>query len=338
MTDVLELLKRSDPVDAHELRTQEPPADVLERILAVPPEAEDARAARRAPRARRPRFLLPAAGFGVAAAVAAAVLVSGGARPDEAAAAALGKLADVARSQPDPTAVGPGEFVYSRTDAIPVLAMGPERPFRREMHSPDDFGFAIAVPQVNEMWQGRRGGLVRGVAGSARFPTARDRAAWVAAGRPRLPGNDSFRVRDDGGIERSRLSTDPDELLKQLERHAADGDHGNAYIFGELIADNLREPGVDPEQRAALYEVAARLPGIELVGTRTVRDGRRGTAFTADDGDERTRVTLIIDPDTGVLLAKRTVTLPGNPIPAGTVVEDSTFAAPAVVDTIGERP
>jgi hypothetical protein len=337
MTDVLELLKRSDPVDAHELRTQEAPADVLERILSTPPEAESARAPR-APRARRPRFLLPAAGLGLAAVLAVALLVGGGARPDEAAAAALSKLADVARAQPDPTAVGPGEFVYTRTDAIPVLAMGPERPFRREIHSPDDFGFAIEVPQVNEMWQGRRSGLVRGVAGSARFPTARDRAAWAAAGRPRLPGNDSFRVRDDGGIERSRLSTDPDELLKQLERHAADGEHGNAYIFSELIAGNLREPGVDPEQRAALYEVAARLSGIELVGTRTDRDGRRGTAFAAEDGEEHTRVTLIIDPDTGVLLAKRTVTLPGNPIPAGTVVEDSTFAAPAVVDAIGERP
>jgi len=38
-----------------------------------------------------------------------------------------------------------------------------------------------------------------------------------------------------------------------------------------------------------------------------------------------------------VLLAKRTVTLPGNPIPAGTVVEDSTFTAPAIVYGIGER-
>jgi RNA polymerase sigma-70 factor (ECF subfamily) len=333
MTDVLELLKRSDPVDARELRTQEPPADVLERILATPRDAEH-----RAARKRRPRLLVPAAGLGLAAVLAVALLVGGGARPDEAAAAALSKLADVARAQPDPTAVGPGEFVYSRTDALPVLAMGAERPFHREIQSSDDFGFAIVVPQLNEMWQGRRSGLVRNVAGSARFPTAGDRAAWVAAGRPRLPGGDTFRVRDDGGIERSRLSTDPDELLKQLKDHAADGDHGNAYIFGELIADNLREPGVDPEQRAALYEVAAALPGIELLGRRTDRDGRRGTAFAAEDRDGHTRVTLIIDPDTGVLLAKRTVTLAGNPIPAGTVVEDSTFAAPAVVDAIGERP
>lgn len=178
---------------------------------------------------------------------------------------------------------------------------------------------------------------MRSRAGDARFPSARDRRAWIEAGRPSLPGGDTFEDRDGGGIERSRLSTDPDELLEQLQHDAEDGDHGNAYIFSELIADHLREPGVNPKQRAALYEVAARLSGIELVGPRTDREGRRGTAFASKDDEGRNRVTLIIDPDTGVLLAKRTVALPGNPIPAGTVVEDSTFTAPAIVDGIGER-
>jgi hypothetical protein len=340
MTDVLELLKRADPVDARELRSHEPPADVLEAIMATPQRdaSRRERQARtgRSPR-RRPRLLLPAAGLGLAAVLAVALLVSGGARPDEAAAAALSKLADVARSQPDPTAVGPGEYVYTRTDAIPVLGMGPERPFHRELHSPEDFGFGVAIPQVTESWQGRKDGLVRQTVGSPRFPSARDRRAWIEAGRPRLPGNVTDDIDTDGGIERIRISTDPDELLEQLEHDAEDGDHGNGYIFSELIADYLREPGVDPKQRAALYEVAAKLSGIELVGTRKDREGRRGTAFASTSDEGNSRVTLIIDPDTGVLLAKRTVTLPGNPIPAGTVTEDSTFTAPAIVDGIGER-
>ncbi|HEY7453681.1 MAG TPA: CU044_5270 family protein [Thermoleophilaceae bacterium] len=340
MTDVLELLKRADPVDARELRSHEPPADVLETILATP-QREASRRERqartgRAPR-RRPRLLVPAAGLGLAAVLAVALLVGGGARPDEAAAAALSKLADVARSQPDPTAVGPGEFVYTRTDGLPILAMGPERPFHREIHESSDFGFAVLLPQTNEIWEGRSSGLVRQTIGNPRFPSARDRRAWIDAGRPNLPDADTFENKMGGGIERSRISTDPDELLEQLKHDAEDGDHGNGYIFSELIAGYLREPGVDPKQRAALYEVAARLPGIELIGTRKDREGRRGTAFASTNDEGNGRVTLIIDPDTGVLLAKRTVSLPGNPIPAGTVTEDSTFTAPAIVDTVGDR-
>jgi hypothetical protein len=178
---------------------------------------------------------------------------------------------------------------------------------------------------------------VRQTIGNPRFPSARDRRAWIDAGRPNLPDADTFENKMGGGIERSRISTDPDELLEQLKHDAEDGDHGNGYIFSELIAGYLREPGVDPKQRAALYEVAARLPGIELIGTRKDREGRRGTAFASTNDEGNGRVTLIIDPDTGVLLAKRTVSLPGNPIPAGTVTEDSTFTAPAIVDTVGDR-
>jgi hypothetical protein len=332
MTDVLELLKRADPVDTSELRNAEPPRDALERILATPHAGAPERTR------RAPRFLLPAAGLALATVIAVALLVGGGARPDEAAAAALRKVAGVARSQPDPTVLGAGEFLYTRVDAIPVLAMGPERPFLREIHSAEDFGFAVQVPQVTEMWAGRDSGLVRSTVADARFPTRRDRRAWIEAGRPRLVGGETFEDRAGGGIERMRLPTDPGELLAELKRDAADGDHDNAYIFSELIADHLREPGTTPEQRAALYEVAARLPGIELIGPRADREGRRGTAFASEDDAGHSRVTLIIDPGTGLLLAKRTVTLPGNPIPAGTVTEDSTFAAPAVVGAIGERP
>jgi hypothetical protein len=316
MTDVLDLLKRSDPVDARELRSHEPPAEVLERILASGPERSAA---------SRSRVLIPAIGMAAAAVVALVVLAGGGARPDEAVAAALRGLAQEARAErPVAAELDPGEFIYVRNDARPVLAM-------RQ-------GFLILVPQTNESWRGRDRGLYRNRAGQAEFLTARDRQAWVEAGRPRLPGNEAFEDVDEGGIERSTLPTDPDALLDRLERDASDGDHGNSYIFSELIADHLRESGVSPAQRAALYEVAARLPGIELVGPRRDREGRRGMAFASDDDEGRHRVTLIIDPDTGDLLAKRSVALPGNPIPAGTVVEDSTYSPPAIVGGIGERP
>jgi hypothetical protein len=329
MTDVLELLKRADPVDIDGLTAEEPPRDALQAILASPPP--------RKPRRRR-RLLVPAFGGGLAAVIAVALLVGGGARPDEAAAAALRKVADVARAQPAAGELGTGEFLYTRVDAVPVLALGPERPFHREIHSASDFGFAVQLPQTTETWQGRSGGLVRSTVADPAFPTRRDRRAWIEAGRPRLPGGETFEDETGGGIERMRLPTDPGELLAELERDAADGDHGNGYIFTTLIADYLRELGLTPSQRATLYEVAARLPGINLLGPRTDREGRSGTAFASEDDEGRHRVTLIIDPDTGELLARRSVAVPGNPIPAGTVVEDSTFTAPMAVGAIGERP
>jgi hypothetical protein len=49
------------------------------------------------------------------------------------------------------------------------------------------------------------------------------------------------------------------------------------------------------------------------------------------------RITLIVDPDSAQLLAKTMVTLPGNPIPAGTVTASQTFDTPRIVGAIGER-
>jgi hypothetical protein len=346
MTDVLDLLKRADPVDTNRLNAEEPPHEALLAILASPREAGAGSGEGRRPPAGRPRIgrparrgrlLAPAVAAGLAAVIAIALLVSGGARPDEAAAAALRKVADVVRSQPAAGLPGAGEFLYTRVDARPLLAIGPERPFRREIHSASDFGFAVQVPQTNETWHGQDGGLIRQTVAEPRFPTPGDRRAWIEAGRPRLPGGDLFEDRFIGPIERISLPTDPDELLAELERDAADGDHGNGYIFTTLIADYLRELGTTPSQRAALYEVAARLPGIDLLGPRTDREGRSGTAFASDDDEGRHRVTLIIDPHTGDLLAKRTVTLPGGAIPAGTVMEDSVYSVPTIVGAIGER-
>jgi hypothetical protein len=338
MTDVLELLKRADPVDAGRVSTETPPRETLEAILATGRHAAPLRPAERRGRRRRPRVLVPAAGLAVAAVVAVAVLVGGGARPDEAAAAALRHVAGVAAAQRPAGLPGAGEFLYTRVDARPVLALGPERPFHREIKSPSDYGFAVEVPQVNETWTGRSSGLIRQTVADPRFPSAADRRMWVEAGRPRLPGGETFEDETDGGIERMRLPTDPGELLAELRRDAADGDHGNGYIFTTLIADHLVELGTTPAQRAALYEVAARLPGIELLGTRTDRAGRTGTGFASDDDEGRHRVTLIVDPGTGRLLARRSVSLPGGPIPAGIVTEDSVYGATALVDAIGDRP
>jgi len=94
---------------------------------------------------------------------------------------------------------------------------------------------------------------------------------------------------------------------------------------------------VTPDQRAALYEVAALLPGIELLGRIRGPQGRAGIGFAMRPEDRAERVTLIIDPDTAELMAITTVTLPGSPSPPGTT-GSQTFSSPVLVESVGERP
>jgi hypothetical protein len=63
------------------------------------------------------------------------------------------------------------------------------------------------------------------------------------------------------------------------------------------IGDLLRESPASPALRKALYDVAAGIPGVRLVGNMKDARGRTGV------GVERNGETLLIDPATGQLLA-----------------------------------
>lgn len=331
MTDVLELLKQADPVDTGRLRAEAPPRDALEAILASRPPR---------PRRRHRRVLVPA--LGAVLAVVAAVgllLVTGGdgRRVDTAAAAALEELADAARAQPPTLAPGDARFLYFRLGGTGYLAMAGEPPFNRGIRTEEDFGFLVEYRHMQEVWIGGERGVIRNRFGAVTLAGRRDREAWEAAGRPKLPpaSDDEFPLSQ--GIERLRLPTDPDELLGQLRRRAEENGSGNVWIFTTMITDYLREWGVTPEQRATLLEAAARVPGIELLGERKDPEGRPGVGFAMVDEEEHARHTLVIDRDTGELLAQLSETLPGGPIPAG-ATGYTVFESPVLVDSTGERP
>jgi hypothetical protein len=329
MTDVLELLKQADPAELQRLRAETPPRGRLEAILAddaVPPRRHRARL----------RVFAPAAAL--AAAVAAAVLLvagGGGRTVETAAAAALEEIADAARAQPPTLPPGDDRYLYFRYDSKGYLAMADEPPFQRGIRTRDDFGFLLEFESTQEVWVGEDGGLGRNRADAPTFATPADRAAWDAAGRPKLPAAVDQRFRLDG-IERLDIPTDPDALLSRLRKRAERAGEGNAWIFGTMIAGYLREWGVTPEQRAALYEAAARLPGVELLGERKDPEGRAGVAFAMNEASGE-RHTLILDPDTGQLLAQVSETLPGGPIPPGKKTY-SVFHMPALVDAAGKLP
>ncbi len=99
------------------------------------------------------------------------------------------------------------------------------------------------------------------------------------------------------------LPTDPAQLKPVLLADVKGSYPGGAAGLFEAVGDLLRESPAPPALRKALYEIAARIPGVRLVGPSKDVLGRTGTAV--ERGDE----TFLIDTANGQLLADTS----GNP-------------------------
>jgi hypothetical protein len=309
-----------------------PELDSLRRLYPQPVAASDevraharARLALKLTRTRRRRWF--AAGAGLAAAgTAAAVFVSVGPNGDGDASAAtrvLRHAAAVARRQAPLGKLGPGQYLYVKSVNAYLNTIAPA----------DSPYFSVLVPHVREVWVGDGDGKLRESEGAPTFLTTRDRDRWIAAGRPPLT---------DGHPSETNLSPmrpldlpdDPDALYMRL-KHDATG-HGDS-LYGEmftLVGDALRETNATPAQRAALYEVAARIPGVESIGRVHDPVGRSGLAVAMRNAADGVRETLVFDPRTSELLAEESVALTGNKFgyPAGAVVGHATYVRRAIVD------
>jgi hypothetical protein len=331
----LEMLRRLQPPEP------EPPADeavTAARAALVARIVHEERRGRRhpslVPRVQRRWLVLPALAL---AAVAVMLVGAVGRGPgiDSAAAAVLKRAAATARAAVPTRPLGPGQYLYTRSEdaytSTTVLKAG---------------DFTVLVPHRRESWLGRDGkGWLISRSGTPRFLSPRHREQWIALGRPDLgeKGMDLPLENSDGPtppMASLSLPDDPDVLYAQLEREAAGNSNGTNVEMFTLVADNLRESFTTPAQRAALYEVAARIPGVRLVGT--VRDpaGRPGTAVAIDGDQDSERHVLIFDPATASLLAEEYVALAGNwlRVPAGTRTGWSTYLRAEVVDRLKERP
>jgi len=122
-------------------------------------------------------------------------------------------------------------------------------------------------------------------------------------------------------------------LYTRLEQEASATDNPVTIQMFTLIGDSLRETAATPAQRAALYQVAARLPGVELVGSVKDRAGRPGVAVALSD--HAVRSTLIFDPVTSALLAEEQAVLAGNPYgyPASTRTGYATYLVQKIVNS-----
>jgi hypothetical protein len=310
-----------------------PELELLKRFAPPPttPAPEARQAAREAllRRTRRRRFPRPLLVVPALAAIAAvAVLLfwpDRESRVDERPATRKPPATGLAPTRP----LTQGRYLYTRVRGGYLNIVG-DRP-----------GYAVFAPSESETWISLDGsGWLKSRNGKPAWLTERDHARWVAAGRPDIVGkgdDTSIGVDDQGGptaMPTLSLPTDPDALFAALRR-----DKSPDQTF-QTLEESLRGNYTTPAQRAALYEVAGRIPGVRRDPAATDHDGRPGTGFTLDDTQNKLRTELIIDPRTHVLLGDEQTTLPGywNDYKSGTVIGWTVIDRVEVVDKIRQRP
>ncbi|MFI1978552.1 CU044_5270 family protein [Streptomyces wedmorensis] len=133
------------------------------------------------------------------------------------------------------------------------------------------------------------------------------------------------------------LPTDPDVLLRLVEdgtrAGGGDADQRAFTAIGTLLAETWAPPKVT----AALYEAAARIPGVTVLPSATDAAGREGVAVARTAHGEQTQ--WIFDRTTSAFLGERTVltetTSAGR---AGTVLGVSAVLVKAAAAAPGEVP
>lgn len=349
MIDELDLVRRSmdrvpdpAPVVVANLRAQ------LEELIAA--EEAVGKASSHRPRRRRRVQVFAVVSVAAAAALIAALLVPG--TPDgpaPAVAAALRHEAVVARDQPSPPPLGAGQYIFTSSVSVNLTTDGYGGALSPGSPAPTGptHSFSALVPVTRDIWIASDGsGRLRESFGAPSFLSPADRAAWLADGSPSVrpaPRNVDDTLMGKGllwGPDLANLPTDPSALTDVInERKVEDGPPGNAETF-TIIGDLLRETDASPALRAALYEVAASLPGVEFVGTVRDEAGRTGTAVAYTSAGEEQE--LIFNPQTSALLGETYLATDpsqlGLHVSAGTVIGWSTYLEHGVVTSVTATP
>jgi hypothetical protein len=301
---------------------------------------------------RRPRLQLIAAGVAVAALLIALPIgiLGGSGRVQPAVGQVLHEAAAVAAAQ-EPVTPGPGQFLFTRSEDAYLYSVA-YSPYCRT-HACDrehpweaTDEWSVLVPSERQVWIsfGSRRGRVRQVSGKPQFVSADQRAGWVAAGSPPLPGAgqvEDSALSGDGLIDASDLPTDPITLRRMIEAReirGVEGPPGEAETF-TLIGDMLRETYLPAAVRAAIYELTAELPGVELLGEVDDPVGRPGIGVAFTDHKRGTRHELIFDPATSALLGEQESIVRSGAFsfkaPPGTPIGYAAYLESKVVDSVG---
>jgi hypothetical protein len=287
--------------------------------------------------------------IGLAVAIAAGILVTlslrgGAANPPLAAAAVLQRAARAAQVAGGPRELRPGEYWYVKSYWTTNGALVADPAIRG-----GDVIVAALTSYERQEWIGvsRPGLIVNRVSGPIKFLTPAARAQWIRDGRPPVvPATMRETAPPDSFIEPYRellaLPTGDDALWRLLERHAGAGPPAerDSEMFVE-IGDLLRDQPVPANVRAALYRVAARIPGIQLKGMTRDDAGRPALAVALSDNSHGIWNELLFDPRTYALLAETSVVVkppPSYHVKPGSVRTGATYLVSGIVQRIGQVP
>ncbi|WP_158852165.1 CU044_5270 family protein [Saccharothrix deserti] len=281
-------------------------------------------------RKRRSRYaLVGASAIGLAAAVAATITLMPAGQP-----ATGGQAVATAPSQPSPSASS--AEVKPVTDAVRLLGYAAEtaRADPTAPPRPDQFVYTRSTfaggpaggAGEREIWlsvDGTRDGLLKNHDSSTtRMAGCKDGQMDVFKDPEVVLGTEPCEPRP---AYRSDLPTDVDGMLAYLDANAS-GEPGSVNARGKDVLGLIRESYLPPLARAALYEAAARVPGLSVVQDARDGAGRPGIGITwptpPGSSSKATPVVIVFDPTTYELL--------------GTNFD--AIAAQAIVDQPGQRP
>ncbi|GAA3059703.1 CU044_5270 family protein [Actinokineospora globicatena] len=291
--DIRRLLAAADPVRDHPV----PPVPVFD-----PP----------APVHRRRRVLVAAALVAVVAAGAAVWTV---ARPNapRGAAATPPLLSITAATDTRPAPVLLEEIAArAQRSGVPTGRPGGTEHFQMQawyLHAQVQRGDTRSVLQATytELWWNADGsGRIDTRDSPPQFQSEADQRAW-ASETDGEGDSSSFEPHERTRMWPDRPPTDPAELALWLEIN-----HPRANGPTEVIAsitDLVRQRVLTADERAAVLRVLATVPGLRHDGTTHDRTGRPGMVFSLDSNGHGlpTRYSLVIDPGTGLILAREEV-------------------------------
>ena len=305
----------------------------------------------RSPRRRPWRLGIAIGAVAVVAAVIAVVGVEDGPGSPQSAAAALHEAAGVALAQPE---LAPGQVIYIRSEdsyMTSVITSIPEKVSEeaKRTHTAIDpmaIGayYAYQGDSTREIWKGDNAGRVVSTGGDTRFLNERNEQAWIDEGRPNLHedyGKDVTPLPPTSAKD-LRLQADPEALYASLaeeaRKYGQPGETVSDFVFDEVLND-LIESVASPQERAALFEAAARIPDVEIDEDAVDERGRTGIGIIHRSDFSHSISEFVFDPGTAQMLETSEVATEGNLYgDPGDLVGHAIFDAPVVVDKVGDRP
>jgi hypothetical protein len=334
----------------------------------VPPGREASR------RTRLPRLvLMSVAAMALAIAAIAAQTVRVGERAPMAEASAaqvLQRAADIASRANTPTP-GAGQYLYAKSREVSLTSSGGWRVLvahdREQWLAADGRGMGLIRERADAPRQ------VPGLAMPPREVLEKivrqgDSARWVngCPGGPAASTGSSSSHADKLAMAKlncepaaaasaasllaptypymRQLPTDPQRLLRLIyEQNAAaypstPGKPSLDQRAFDTAGGLMRQPVMPPELAAAVFEAAAKIPGVTVVKDAVDAAGRHGVAVAR--GDAGIRNELIFDRETSSFLGGRSVVVADNPElgKAGTVIESTALLGSGIVDALDQRP